>query len=129
MATRWRIKRDLEAFEKWRERGLDMADGYQEYKRNQRELDAFEAWQTVKTAELLAAQRKATARREHAGVAFFKARDKFVQKFTDRNRQRLIDAETTFQAAAAAEADAIEKLQQARAKLTFEIWKQEQEQE
>lgn len=129
MATRWRIKRDLEAFEKWRERGLDMADGYQEYKRNQRELDAFEAWQTVKTAELLAAQRKATARREHAGVAFFKARDKFVQKFSDRNRQRLIDAETTFRAAVAAEVNALEELEQAREHFNFSFWKQEQEQE
>ena len=88
----------------------------------------FEAWRDAKTADLLAEAHKATNRRYHAGVAYFKARNKFVSGFTDRNRQRLIDAETTFQAGAAAEADAIEKLQQARAKLTFEIWEQEQKQ-
>lgn len=106
----------------FRVRFSDLADVARE-----NETASFEAWQDVKVIDQQKELWAAAERRRFFGERMFSAHDRCIQKPSERNVQRYLDLERDFQAAANAEAEAIEKLEAARAKWTFERFQAERQ--
>lgn len=106
----------------FRVRFADLADVARE-----NETARFEAWQDAKVIDQQNELWAAAERRRFFGERMFSAHDLCIRKPSERNVQRYLDLERDFQAAANAEAEAIEKLEAARAKWTFERFQAERQ--
>lgn len=106
----------------FRVRFADLADVARE-----NETARFEAWQDAKVIDQQNELWAAAERRRFFGERMFSAHDRCIRKPSERNVQRYLDLERGFQAAANAEAEAIEKLEAARAKWTFERFQAERQ--
>lgn len=106
----------------FRVRFADLADVARE-----NETASFEAWQDAKVIDQQKELWAAAERRRFFGERMFSAHDRCIRKPSERNVQRYLDLERDFQAAANAEAEAIEKLEAARAKWTFERFQAERQ--